>query len=260
MNFDHALAGIADFLGFEDSLDTVQSIRGLLDASAALLNEDLPDVGAFQASIPYREADGRQLTLDVIRPKGAGPFPVLVYIHGGAWVWGSPATHRKLTFRLAQQGFLVFSVDYRLAPEHPFPAAFHDCIHAVHFAAHNAGRWDGDPGRIVLAGDSAGANLAAATAIDLAGTPGTPTVAAVGLIYGVFDFSIQDDDTLDYAGIVFQQPLDPGVVHHRSTLLEHGRGKIDRQACVIKLAVEVTGAATQTFGFNRRNLVDDTLP
>lgn len=196
MNFDHALAGIADFLGFEDSLDTVQSIRGLLDASAALLNEDLPDVGAFQASIPYREADGRQLTLDVIRPKGTGPFPVLVYIHGGAWVWGSPATHRKLTFRLAQQGFLVFSVDYRLAPEHPFPAAFHDCIHAVHFAAHNAGRWDGDPGRIVLAGDSAGANLAAATAIDLAGTPGTPTVAAVGLIYGVFDFSIQDDDTL----------------------------------------------------------------
>jgi acetyl esterase len=189
VNLDGVLQNIAQFLGMEDELATVQGTRELLDAFAALLNEDLPDVGGFHAGVPYREVDGQDLTLDVIVPKGNGPFPVLVYFHGGAWVWGSPATHRKLTFRLAEQGFLTMSVDYRLAPEHPFPSGFNDCVHAVHFAAHNASRWGGDPDRLALAGDSAGGNLAAATAIELAHTIGAPAVRAVALLYGVFDFT-----------------------------------------------------------------------
>jgi acetyl esterase len=180
---------MGEFLGTEDGLSTVQGVREVLDGIATLLNDDLPDVGAFHAAVPYREVDGRELTLDVIVPKGEGPFPVLVYLHGGAWVWGSPATHRKLTYRLAEQGFLTMSVDYRLAPEHPFPSGFNDCVHAVHFAAHNAGRWGGDAERLVLAGDSAGANLAAATAIELADSVAAPPIRAVGLMYGVFDFS-----------------------------------------------------------------------
>jgi acetyl esterase len=158
------------------------------------LNDDLPDVGGFHAAVPYREVEGRELTLDVIVPKGEGPFPVLVYLHGGAWVWGSPATHRKLTFRLAEQGFLTMSVDYRLAPEHPFPSGFNDCVHAIHFAAHNARQWGGDSERLVLAGDSAGANLAAAAAIELADRVAAPSIRAIGLVYGVFDFSGFESD------------------------------------------------------------------
>ena len=189
MHLDDAIGTIAELLGFDDALISVRNVRELLDAFAALLNEDLPDVGGFHARVPYREIEGQELTLDVIQPKGAGPFPVLVYLHGGAWIWGSPASHRKLTFRLAEQGFLTLSVDYRLAPEHPFPAAFHDCVHALYFASRHAAQWGGDPDRIVLAGDSAGANLAAAAAIELAGSAGAPPIAAVGLLYGVFDLS-----------------------------------------------------------------------
>ena len=167
---------------------SVSYLRKMLDEFAGLLNERLPKVGAFHENIPYRSVDGVELTLDVTVPLGSGPFPVMVYIHGGAWIWGSPVTHRKLTHRLAQQGFLTLSVDYRLAPEAPFPAGLNDCIHAVHFAAEFASKWGGDSDRIVIAGDSAGANLAAATAIELASSIGTPDIRGVGLLYGVYDF------------------------------------------------------------------------
>lgn len=189
MNLEHLFEAMGPLAAPDDALGTVADLREVLDGFAGMLNDDLPPVGALHRAVAYREVDDRALTLDVIAPRGTGPFPVLVYLHGGAWVWGSPATHRKLTCRLAEQGFLVMSVDYRLAPEHPFPAGFNDCVHAVHFAVREAARFGGDPQRLVLAGDSAGANLAAAVAIQLAdGSAGVP-VRAVGLVYGVFDFS-----------------------------------------------------------------------
>ena len=188
MNFDEAFRGIGQLLGLGNDLDTVAGIRGLLGGVASMTNTDLPDVGGFIEGITYREVDGLKLTLDITIPKGDGPFPVMVYLHGGAWVWGSPATHRKLTHRFAEEGFLVMSVDYRLAPEHPFPAGFNDCLHAIHFAAHNAATWAGDKNRLVVAGDSAGGNLAAAACIALADDPGAPAISGVGLLYGVYDF------------------------------------------------------------------------
>lgn len=195
MNLDEVFAGIGQFLG-GDSAGSVQDLRDVLDLFASLLNGDLPEIGAFEGGVPYRSVDGHELTLDVMVPKGEGPFPVLVYLHGGAWVWGSPATHRKLTYRLAEQGFLTLSVDYRLAPEHPFPAGLNDCIHAIHFATHNAERWGGDPDRLVVAGDSAGGNLAAACAIELAGAVDAPVIRGLGLLYGVYDFSGFEADGL----------------------------------------------------------------
>lgn len=194
MNLDAVFSSIGQFLGQDDGTGSIQSLRDVLDMFAALLNDDLPEIGAFESSIPYRIVDDRPLTLDVLVPKGEGPFPVLVYLHGGAWIWGSPATHRKLTYRLAEQGFLTFSVDYRLAPEHRFPAGFNDCIHAIHFASLNARRWAGDPERLVLAGDSAGGNLAAASAIELTNSADAPTVRGVGLLYGVYDFTDLEED------------------------------------------------------------------
>jgi len=197
-DLDHAFGAIGRLLGLDEPLDTVSGIRRLLDGIAAFANDDLPQIGDFIPGVTYREIGGEALTLDVSVPQRVTthPLPVMVYLHGGAWVWGSPATHRKLTHRFAERGFLVLSVDYRLAPEHPFPAGFSDCLHAVHFAARNAARWGGDPERIVVAGDSAGANLAAATAIALAGDSGAPRIDAVGLIYGVFDFRGFGDDVM----------------------------------------------------------------
>ena len=167
---------------------SVEGIRFVFNQLAGLLNRKLPPVGAFHEAIEI-PAPGRTVTVDVMVPAGEGPFPVLVYFHGGAWVAGNPASHRKLTHRLAEGGAVVVSADYRLAPENPFPAAFDDCIVAVEWAAEHAHQFGGDPLRIAVGGDSAGGNLAAAVAIELARRGRGPKLGAAVLIYGVFDFA-----------------------------------------------------------------------
>jgi acetyl esterase len=125
-------------------------------------------------------------------PDRAGPHPVLVYLHGGGWVAGSPKTHRKLGLRFAEAGYLVVNVDYRLAPEAPFPGPFDDCVFAVRWAAENAARFGGDAVRLAVGGDSAGGNLTAAVVTHLAGDASAPKIRAALLIYGVFDFAAFD--------------------------------------------------------------------
>jgi len=158
-------------------------MRRMIDGFAAFMNADLPEVGAFHEGVSISEG----VSADVVVPKTAGPHPVVVYLHGGGWICGSARTHRKLAFRLAEAGFLVLNVDYRLAPEHPFPTPFEDCVAALRFARREAARWSGDAARIAVAGDSAGGNLAAATSAALADDPARPKAAV--LIYGVFDFA-----------------------------------------------------------------------
>jgi acetyl esterase/lipase len=93
----------------------------------------------------------------------------IVYCHGGGWVAGSPASHRTLAAELAYlSGFPVLVPDYRLAPEHPFPAGLIDCAEALAHAATNGPDGPGRCGTLALAGDSAGGNLAAALALGLA--------------------------------------------------------------------------------------------
>jgi acetyl esterase/lipase len=167
---------------------SVEGVRFLFDRLAEMLNRKLPEVGALHEGVEIPAA-GRTVRVDVVVPLGSGPFPVLVYFHGGAWVAGNPASHRKLAHRFAEGGCLVVSADYRLAPENPFPAAFEDCVVAVEWAAAHAHRFGGDPARIALGGDSAGGNLAAAVAIALAQRRRAPKITAAVLIYGVFDFA-----------------------------------------------------------------------
>jgi len=111
--------------------------------------------------------------LRLYRP-GAGRLPLLVYFHGGGWTVGDLDTHDVVCRTLAAgAGCAVLSVDYRLAPEHRFPAAVDDCIAAARFARREAAALGIDPERIAVGGDSAGGNLAAVAAITLrdAGEP-----------------------------------------------------------------------------------------
>lgn len=167
--------------------ETAEDMRKLIDGFAAMMNAELPEVGATHDAVPVEGASA-DVSADVVVPKGEGPWPVLVYLHGGGWVCGSPATHRKLGHRFAEAGYLVFNVDYRLAPEHPFPTPYDDCVAAIRWAARAASRYGGDATRLAVGGDSAGANLSAASAVALADDTEVDVSAAL-LIYGVFDFA-----------------------------------------------------------------------
>jgi acetyl esterase len=117
-----------------------------------------------------------------------GPRPVLVYFHGGGWVIGDLETHDGTVRALAgTSGVTVVSVDYRLAPEHPFPAAVDDCLAAVRWVADpgNASALDIDPGRLAVGGDSAGGNLAAVVAQQV--RDDGPAVRFQLLVYPVTD-------------------------------------------------------------------------
>ena len=142
--------------------------------------------------------DGK-LTVRVYSPFGAGPFPVLTYFHGGGFVLCDLETHDSTCRGLTNAAqCVVVSVDYRLAPEAPFPAAPEDCYAATRWVAENAPELDGDPARHAVAGDSAGGNLAAVVAL-MARDRGGPALVHQLLIYPVTDHSFDTPSYLDNA-------------------------------------------------------------
>lgn len=119
-------------------------------------------------------------------PGTEAPRPGVVFFHGGGWVIGSVADYEPDCSRLAARtGAIVLSVEYRLAPEHPFPAAVEDAVAATRWAHANAARLGIDPARLAVAGDSAGGNLAAVVAQELRGRPEAPCLQL--LIYPATD-------------------------------------------------------------------------
>jgi acetyl esterase len=131
---------------------------------------------------------GGDLAIRVYSPDGKGPFPILVFFHGGGFVLGNLDTHDRVCRNLcAGSGALVVAVDYRLAPENKFPAATDDCLAATCWAAENAEALGGDPNRIAVGGDSAGANLSTVTALRIR-DEGGPALRGQLLIYPMTDY------------------------------------------------------------------------
>ncbi len=123
----------------------------------------------------------------VYTPEGSGPFPTVVYFHGGGWVIGDLNTHDNMCRSVCKGSqAVVVSVDYRLAPEHRFPAAVDDALAATQWAIAHTAQLGGDK-RIGIAGDSAGGNLAAAVTQLLRGTPQAQAIKAQFLIYPAVD-------------------------------------------------------------------------
>jgi acetyl esterase len=187
-----------------------------------------------------------EIPIRIYRPDLDGPVPTMVFFHGGGFVIGSIDTHDDHARLLCRDvGIVVVSVDYRLAPEHKFPAGFEDCLAATRWVAANVDALGGQPDKLVVGGDSAGGNLAAAVA--LATRDGGPQLAAQFLIYPGVDF-VEDADypsRVENAEGYFLTAED--MLWFRSQYLPDDMDHDDPRASTIR-AADLAGAAPAVIG------------
>jgi len=187
------LTVLFDMLRALPRAQSIAELRVQLESMLPLINANALEVGRIEAGVQLSDA----VRADVIVPPGTPPFPTLLYLHGGGWSIGSPASHARLVRQLCVgAGAVVVNVDYRLAPEHPFPVPLDDCVAAARWTLANVQRYGGDPRRLAIGGDSAGANLSAAVINDL---HETIAFRAALLIYGAFDLDAMWRDYDRYA-------------------------------------------------------------
>ena len=171
-------------------------LRQQLRTMVTLMDEPAPALARIEnIRIPGPAGD---IPARVYAPRAAGALmPAVVYFHGGGWVQGDLETHHGLCARLAQHaGALVVAVDYRLAPEHKFPAAVEDCLAAYTWLRAHGRELGADPARVAVAGDSAGGNLSAVVS-QLAAAGKVPVPTCQALIYPAVDFSFETDSHRD---------------------------------------------------------------
>ena len=160
----------------------VADARRAMDALASLRVDPAPVRSAVDRRVP---GPAGEVPVRIYTPNAPAPLPLLVYFHGGGWVLGGLDTHDGTCRELANgTGCVVVSVDYRLAPEHKFPAAAEDCYAVTQWAAAHAAELGADAKRLAVGGDSAGGNLAAVVA-QIARDRGGPPIVFQLLIYPV---------------------------------------------------------------------------
>ncbi|WP_287154001.1 alpha/beta hydrolase [Candidatus Solincola tengchongensis] len=175
-----------------------------------LLNRMAPPVAGVERDLPYVKGGNRLQVLDIFRPLGDPPFPVLVYVHGGANHLGDKRTYDRICRVFASRGFLVFNANYRMAPRWRYREQLQDAAAAVDWAFREAESRGGDPGRVFLAGDSAGAYHAAMYAAEvihpelaraLGTAPAVPLQNIKGLLlfYGVYDLVTVGDSKFPFS-------------------------------------------------------------
>jgi len=165
---------------------SIAELRMVIERERLWWNEGAPSMASVVDLTLPREGR-RQLPVRLYYPtETADPLPAILYAHGGGWVFCNLATHDRIMRTLARDaGAVVVGVDYALAPDHKFPTAHDDMLAALEAVIANAGAWRLDAGRVALAGDSAGGNLALATAM-----------AARDRVAGVLAFyAVADTDT-----------------------------------------------------------------
>jgi acetyl esterase len=162
----------------------IAAARAQLTAASLAWNVDLPALPAVtDLTVP---GPGGTIRLRHLRPRVGGRLPLIVYLHGGGWTFGSVDTHDRLMRLLALAAdAAVLGVDYRLAPEHPHPGPLEDCLAAIRWVREQAQELEVDPTRTALAGDSAGANLALAALLVLRDA-GEPLPKGAALFYGCY--------------------------------------------------------------------------
>ena len=179
-----------------ETLTPIQA-RELMVALRELSGDAQPVANVYEQTIPGTEGE---IPVRIYTPHSSEPFPVLVYFHGGGWVVCDLDTHDNVCRSLANAATcVVVSVDYRLAPEHKFPAAVEDAYTATQWTAKYANSIGGDANRIAVGGDSAGGNLATVVSL-MARDRGDFSPVYQLLIYPVTNLSSFDTNSYrDYA-------------------------------------------------------------
>lgn len=188
----------SDIPDWDPPADVQEARRSWEDHAARHLNIDLPPIGALHEGVVLRP----DLRADIMIPAGTPPFATVLYLHGGGWAFGSAKSFRKVGMTFAANGVAAVMLDYRLAPEHPFPAALDDVAAAVDWIGANAARY-GLAGKVAIGGDSAGANLALAAALR---EPDAfrARLSALLLLYGVYDLAGALARANNHPGLVLQ--------------------------------------------------------
>jgi acetyl esterase len=169
------------FLRAETAEQARAKMRALLEANP------IPPPAIYRVEDRHIPGAAGDIAARVYTPEGNPPMGVLVFFHGGGWVVGDLESHDRVCRALANQaGCVVVSVDYRLAPEHVFPAGAEDCYAATKWIAENAAALGADGSRLAVGGDSAGGNLAAVVAL-MARDRGRPQLRYQLLVYPAFD-------------------------------------------------------------------------
>ena len=160
-----------------------QAARGLYREIMAAADVAPADVATSDRRLPRAGVEGGTIGVRLYRPDRSGTLPLVVYYHGGGFALGDLDGYDRVCRRLCEDTqAMVMSVDYRLAPEHPFPAGVNDAWAALQWAAEHAESLGADPARIAVAGDSAGGTLAAVVSL-LARDAGGPHLACQALVY-----------------------------------------------------------------------------
>jgi acetyl esterase len=179
-----------------EAMDPIEARRQMEAMAASRKAEPLPIARVENRTIPGQAGE---IPVRIYWPNGAGVRPAIVYYHGGGHVIGSLDTHDLVARNLCGGAeAVVVSVDYRMGPEHRFPAAVDDSVAALEWVCANAASLGADPGRLGVHGDSAGANLAAVVAI-LARDRGGPKLRLQSLVYPVADFRMGSESYTTYA-------------------------------------------------------------
>jgi acetyl esterase len=196
MPLDPQLAGILALLeqmgGPSMSAGTPELGRAMFRASTVDLRD--PSTLAPVRSVEDTTIPGPagEIPVRIYRPEADNPVPTMAFFHGGGFVIGDLDTHDDQVRLLCRDvGMVVVSVDYRLAPEHKFPAGYDDCLAATHWVAEHVAELGGDPDQILVGGDSAGGNFSAAVALATRETG--PRLAAQFLIYPGVDLALDAD-------------------------------------------------------------------
>jgi len=204
------------FLRAETAEQARAKMRALLEAN------QIPAPAIYRVEDRHIAGADGQIAARIYTPEGSPPMGVLVYFHGGGWVLGDLESHDRVCRALANgAGCVVVSIDYRLAPEHVFPAGAMDCYAATQWVAENAASFGADRSRMAVGGDSAGGNLAAAVSL-MARDRGGPAINFQLLLYPVPDCALDTPSQKEFT--------EDGYVLSRADMEWFWKNYLDRAA------------------------------